>query len=65
MYDWDDKHDICYRLYVEEQKPVREVQDYLQSQFAEGEKLPRCVAHVYRMCSERCPIIAHLWTRAE
>ncbi|PNS19477.1 hypothetical protein CAC42_7321 [Sphaceloma murrayae] len=29
-YDWDDKKDICYRLYVEEKKSLEEVVDYFR-----------------------------------
>ena len=29
-YDWDDKRDICYRLYVEEKKSLEDVVDYFR-----------------------------------
>ncbi|KAF2150645.1 hypothetical protein K461DRAFT_270062 [Myriangium duriaei CBS 260.36] len=29
-YDWDDKRDVCYRLYVEEKRPLEEVVDYFR-----------------------------------
>ncbi|EME46577.1 hypothetical protein DOTSEDRAFT_107974, partial [Dothistroma septosporum NZE10] len=32
-YDWDDKRDICYRLYVEEKKSVPEIIDYFAQHF--------------------------------
>lgn len=32
-YDWSDKKDLCYRLYVEEQRPLREIVDIFATQF--------------------------------
>jgi hypothetical protein len=27
-YDWSDKRDICYKLYVEERRPMRDLLKY-------------------------------------
>ena len=41
-YDWDDKYDICYKLYVEQKKSPREVVKHFVEQFSCSEAdLPR------------------------
>lgn len=32
-YDWSDKKDICYKLYVEESKSAAEIQKYFSQNF--------------------------------
>ena len=32
-YDWNDKRDICYQLYVEQKKPVSEIIKYFAERF--------------------------------
>ncbi|KAK5131816.1 hypothetical protein LTR08_000571 [Meristemomyces frigidus] len=40
-YDWDDKYDICYQLYVEQKKSPREVVEYFAQHFSCAQsKLP-------------------------
>jgi len=32
VYEWDDKQDVCYRLYMQERKNLDEVMDYFKVQ---------------------------------
>lgn len=41
-YDWDDKKDICYQLFVEQKKSVKDVVKYFAEHFGCAEsELPR------------------------
>jgi hypothetical protein len=30
VYDWENKEDICYRMYIEEKKSLEEIMDYMK-----------------------------------
>lgn len=30
-YDWDAHHETCYRLYIEEDKPLEDIMSYMKS----------------------------------
>lgn len=32
VYDWDDKEDACYRMYIEEKKSLEEIMDYFKKE---------------------------------
>jgi hypothetical protein len=32
-YNWEGKEEICYRLYIEEKRPLDEIMDYLRAEF--------------------------------
>ena len=41
-YDWDDKKDICYQLYVAQKKSPKEIVKYFADHFGcSEEELPR------------------------
>lgn len=30
VYDWENKEEICYRMYIEEKKSLEEIMDYMK-----------------------------------
>lgn len=34
VYDWDNKEDICYRMYIEEKKSLEEIMEFMKEQFS-------------------------------
>lgn len=32
VYDWENKEDICYRLYIEEKKSLEEIMEYMKEE---------------------------------
>ena len=30
VYDWDNKDDLCYRMYIEEKKSLEDIMDYMK-----------------------------------
>ena len=32
VYDWENKEDICYRMYIEEKKSLEEIMDYMKEE---------------------------------
>jgi len=41
-YDWDDKRDVCYQLFVEQKKTPKEIVTYFADHFCVPEsELPR------------------------
>jgi len=42
QYDWEDKKDICYQLYVEQKKSPKEIVKYFANHFGVPEsEIPR------------------------
>jgi hypothetical protein len=37
VYDWDNKEELCYRMYIEEKKSLEEIMEY----FKENNFAPR------------------------
>lgn len=31
VYDWEGKRDICYRMYIEEKKPLEDIIEYMRA----------------------------------
>ena len=55
VYDWDNKEDICYRMYIEEKKSLEEIMEYMKEEhkFTPRSATPRTlpyptVLHLYR-----------------
>lgn len=32
VYDWENKEEICYRMYIEEKKSLEEIMDYMKEE---------------------------------
>lgn len=32
VYDWENKEDICYRMYIEEKKSLEEIMEYMKEE---------------------------------
>jgi hypothetical protein len=32
VYDWENKEEICYRMYIEEKKSLEEIMDYMKKE---------------------------------
>ncbi|KAH0553053.1 hypothetical protein GP486_006754 [Trichoglossum hirsutum] len=32
VYDWEDKEDICYRMYIEEKKSLEEIMEFMKTE---------------------------------
>jgi hypothetical protein len=32
VYDWENKEEICYRMYIEEKKSLEEIMEYLKEE---------------------------------
>jgi hypothetical protein len=30
VYDWGDKEELCYRMYIEEKKPLEDIMEYMK-----------------------------------
>lgn len=30
VYDWDNKEDVCYRMYIEEKKSLEDIMEYMK-----------------------------------
>lgn len=33
VYDWENKEEVCYRLYIEEKKSLEEIMDYMKEEY--------------------------------
>jgi hypothetical protein len=33
VYDWENKEEICYRMYIEEKKSLEEIMEYMKDEF--------------------------------
>jgi hypothetical protein len=33
VYDWENKEEICYRMYIEEKKSLEEIMEYMKEEF--------------------------------
>jgi hypothetical protein len=33
VYDWENKEEICYRMYIEEKKSLEEIMDYMKDEY--------------------------------
>jgi len=33
VYDWENKVEICYRMYIEEKKSLEEIMEYMKEEF--------------------------------
>lgn len=50
-YDWDDKKDICWQLYVEQKKSPTEIVAWFANHFSVPEsELPRSVPYPVSVC---------------
>lgn len=36
VYSWEDKEEICYRMYIEEKKSLEEIMDYFKAELKFG-----------------------------
>jgi hypothetical protein len=32
VYDWENKEDICYRMYIDEKKSLEEIMDFMKEE---------------------------------
>ena len=32
VYDWENKEELCYRLYIEEKKSLEEIMEYMKEE---------------------------------
>jgi hypothetical protein len=32
VYDWENKEEICYRMYIEEKKSLEEIMEYMKEE---------------------------------
>jgi Clr5 domain len=32
VYDWEDKEDVCYRMYIEEKKSLEEIMEFMKTE---------------------------------
>jgi hypothetical protein len=32
VYDWENKEEICYRMYIEEKKSLEEIMEYMKTE---------------------------------
>jgi hypothetical protein len=44
VYDWENKEEVCYRMYIEEKKSLEEIMEHLKE---ESGFAPRYVVQVY------------------
>lgn len=33
VYDWENKEEVCYRLYIEEKKSLEEIMEYMKKEY--------------------------------
>ena len=59
-YDWSDKRDICYRLWVEESRTLPEIMDYFsQALGVAAESIPSCVLPIWSTVL-MCTFLSHV-----
>ena len=44
VYNWEEYHDVCYRLYIDEKKPLEEIMQIMRSEHA---FTPRCPISIH------------------